>query len=400
MTTEDTEWQQAEAELLAAADAVVDSEDEPDADADAEGDGEGEGEVQEEAAAEPEPEANADAEPLVESHDADASQRAMHYEPANRSHLTLLDRAIMLLENDCDNRREDDIVPLLGWWRKRSDVFKRLRNETLVHLLKFCDLHLYDEHEIILRQGELGDACYLVLTGKVSVYITYKKKDDDETLAAASRKAEASRKGTPKSPRARRNTLAPVVGRFCAQRKNLGTYVVTLCSGAPFGEMALLSQDRVRKAYVVADEHMYVMVISRQLFDATIKSVMEDDYRDKRTLINNHQLFAGWRPDYKEQLAMAFERYSFPSFTFYICLTHFAPQVYDFGKFSKKSATFDKSSSKLPLRTFYSSSKLTRSTERVKILIEQTEIITYLHRSNFLNFHCSFYRFFGFAADH
>lgn len=72
----------------------------------------------------------------------------------------------------------------------------------------------------------------------------------------------------------------PQTAKFVADRSLLGTFVLSLGVGAPVGEMAMLTMNVRRAAYVLANEdHTYLIRIDRELFNITMKRMIEEDYR-------------------------------------------------------------------------------------------------------------------------
>ena len=74
--------------------------------------------------------------------------------------------------------------------------------------------------------------------------------------------------------------MDPQTAKFVSDRSLLGTFVVSLGVGAPVGEMAMLTINVRRAAYVVAHEdHTFLIRIDRELFNVTMKRMIEEDYK-------------------------------------------------------------------------------------------------------------------------
>ena len=82
--------------------------------------------------------------------------------------------------------------------------------------------------------------------------------------------------------------------------------------GESFGEVALISEDCIRTATIVADESMDIICIDRDLYNRSVKLVLEQEFDEKMAFINNNPLFSCWAPRYKKQLAMAFQKETIP----------------------------------------------------------------------------------------
>lgn len=69
--------------------------------------------------------------------------------------------------------------------------------------------------------------------------------------------------------------------------------------------MALMSEDCVRTATIIAEEVTDLLVLDRALYNRAVKEVLAKEYEDKVAFINNNPLFSAWTPRYKKQLTMA-----------------------------------------------------------------------------------------------
>ena len=83
-------------------------------------------------------------------------------------------------------------------------------------------------------------------------------------------------------------------------------------SGIPFGEVALMSDDCIRTASIIAEEKTFLLVVDRTLYDRCVSSVLATEFREKQNFIQNNPLFKSWMPKYKKQLAMAMYKETWP----------------------------------------------------------------------------------------
>lgn len=79
----------------------------------------------------------------------------------------------------------------------------------------------------------------------------------------------------------------------------------------PFGDVALMSEDCVRTATIIAEEVTDLLVVDRALYNRAVKEVLAKEYEDKVAFINNNPLFSAWTPRYKKQLTMAMYKEEF-----------------------------------------------------------------------------------------
>lgn len=64
-----------------------------------------------------------------------------------------------------------------------------------------------------------------------------------------------------------------------------------LGEGKSFGEMALLKEDCIRTATVVADTDTDLVVIDRNLYNRSVKDVLEKEFQQKTKFVDENSLF-------------------------------------------------------------------------------------------------------------
>lgn len=89
-------------------------------------------------------------------------------------------------------------------------------------------------------------------------------------------------------------------------------FPVFLGSGFPFGEVALVSDDAVRTATIIAEEDTDLLVVDRALYNRAVRDVLAEEFREKQAFIKTNDLFSSWIPKYRKQLAMAMYKETFP----------------------------------------------------------------------------------------
>ncbi|XP_061184603.1 uncharacterized protein LOC133192625 [Saccostrea echinata] len=184
-------------------------------------------------------------------------------------------------------RQDFEIQTLMPWLRKQSQLFSQLKTEYLKDILRNCGQVTFNKDDIIIKQGDQGDCFYMILGGKISIYILNKEKNEegDETV--------------PLDQIGTRNAKGQL------DRSKLGIFVTHLGTGVPFGDVALMSEDCVRTATIIAEEETDLLVVDRALYNRAVKEVLAKEYEDKVSFINNNPLFSAWPPRYKKQLTMA-----------------------------------------------------------------------------------------------
>ncbi|KAK3590509.1 hypothetical protein CHS0354_037556 [Potamilus streckersoni] len=135
---------------------------------------------------------------------------------------------------------------------------------------------------------------YIILGGKISIFIINKDKEEegDETKALAQ--------------------IGALTKDGELDRSKLGNFVCSLESGVPFGEVALISEDCIRTATIIAEEKTDLLVVDRALYNRAVRDVLAQEFEEKQNFVKNHRLFSNWAPKYRKQLTMALYKESFP----------------------------------------------------------------------------------------
>jgi len=69
------------------------------------------------------------------------------------------------------------------------------------------------------------------------------------------------------------------------------TNISILGEGKSFGEVALLKEDCIRTATVVADADTDLVVIDRNLYNRSVRDVLEREYEQKTKFVEENSLF-------------------------------------------------------------------------------------------------------------
>src|SRR6218665_1097391 len=74
-----------------------------------------------------------------------------------------------------------------------------------------------------------------------------------------------------------------------------------------FGEVALIKED-IRSASILTEESSDIVIIHRDLYNRSIKFLLEKDFAEKTDFVNEHPHFQLLAPRYKKQMAMALQK--------------------------------------------------------------------------------------------
>ncbi|XP_067934834.1 uncharacterized protein [Watersipora subatra] len=202
-----------------------------------------------------------------------------------REELTFRD-VINITSNPPAQRSRRELHAISDWIQKSAALFADMDKDIVYNVMKSCKCQVLVKDTVVVRQGEKGDAFYIILHGKVSVYVNEvmeKKKSllsellesDDEpekppTPEPSPENCEAEEdKQTGPSVRQRfRRSLTklkitqqvtPKLKKPATKpnpREGLGQKVAEMSDGRSFGELALLNSDNRREASCVTESDM------------------------------------------------------------------------------------------------------------------------------------------------
>ncbi|XP_071851350.1 uncharacterized protein [Apostichopus japonicus] len=180
-------------------------------------------------------------------------------------------------------RRTDRLRLILPWLRRMSELMLALSEDTLLDIVKNCELRRYPSNYIIIKQGDVGDSFFVMMKGIIRVYVGY--HGDDEIFQQQEQ-----------------CTGDEYLAHF-------GTLVRTMQgSGHSFGELALIHKNSIRKASVITAAECDVLVINRDVYSRCLKTAQERDLNEKMAFIDSHYLFKSWDHRMRTSLAMSFKK--------------------------------------------------------------------------------------------
>ncbi|THD23279.1 hypothetical protein D915_005785 [Fasciola hepatica] len=255
---------------------------------------------------------------------------------------------LSVLEKSPELRKESEILEVAKWLRERVTAFQKISTE--------CKVGTCQPYELIIREGDLADCMYVLLVGKASVHQKGTMEADKEDQMSNDEDQNAS-------PKTFEETTEDILELETGQTSTslqtsheLGPQVSVLKSGAIFGEVALI-EACVRTASIVAlpdkptlrntgfhrhaphsitqtayirngdnppstdkngtlkeleGDGVRMMIISRDLYDQTVRTVLEEQFQFRMNFINRLPYFTRIKPRTKKQIALALELESYP----------------------------------------------------------------------------------------
>ncbi|CAL1536282.1 unnamed protein product [Lymnaea stagnalis] len=213
------------------------------------------------------------------------------------------DRLVGLISSPPEERRDVDIELAVPWLRKKSQLLQSLDKDILRDVVKNCLYQQMITDEIIIRQGDYGDRFYVILTGRTSVYIDTVKSDDDSGN-------DVNRDDAAGEPHAAGDGIK--AENKALDRTQFGKFITHFGDGQSFGEIALIRDDCVRNATVMADSECDLLVIPRYLYNTSIKTRQLAEYEEKRKFVETCTLFRGWSTKFRNLLEMSLTKETYP----------------------------------------------------------------------------------------
>ncbi|KAK7090258.1 uncharacterized protein [Littorina saxatilis] len=203
--------------------------------------------------------------------------------------MAMYNKVVNLISRPPQERTTLECQELVDWLKARSRLFATLKYDILTEIIRHCKFECREPDDIIIKQGERGDTLYIALQGDIGIYVSQKETftDSDEKF----------------------NADVLLIATKAAEAKHLDRSVLgTLVFGGScltFGEVALVEQDCIRTASVVANTHLDLLTIDRDLFNRCLHGVVAEDMKAKSDFIERNVMFRTWPGRQKKQLVIS-----------------------------------------------------------------------------------------------
>ena len=185
-------------------------------------------------------------------------------------HLGTKESVLRILAKMRDKRSNKELDAVAQYLFRRIPFFQKFNMEQLIELCRVAETVSVWGRSILFKQGQLGQAFYVILSGTVEVWV------NRETGTAASGAA---------ATHSRNNRSSDLTA-------GLGDKVNELVSGEIFGERALESEDSMRMASIVTcDGNTELIVISREDYHNLVYVMMHSDSMARLSLLRKTELF-------------------------------------------------------------------------------------------------------------
>ncbi|KAJ0398986.1 hypothetical protein P43SY_003591 [Pythium insidiosum] len=171
----------------------------------------------------------------------------------------------------------------------------------------------FPSQQLIIRQGDTGDRCYIVIDGLVDIYI---KK---EGVAATPSPMLLPTPAAAKRPGGRWGSVLhdPSVSSAAQLTKEYGNIVANLGPGAMFGEVVLMNPTARRNATILASQYTdssELIFLERADYSRLVRGAsMEASHYNQAEILDQMFLFQGWEKHDKMRLVSGMRSVTFSS---------------------------------------------------------------------------------------
>ena len=185
--------------------------------------------------------------------------------PGSKAHI------VKILAKARSKRTSLEIETCATYFERRIPFFENFNFEQLCELARVAECICVYGKQILFKQGQIGSAFYVSLSGKISVWVADPNKDGYVNNSDSSTSVSIKRDIT----------------------DGLGKCVTILPEGTHFGERALENDDSKRMASVVTDEDLTeLIIISKEDYNNLISVMLSVDNMKKVAVLRKTDLFS------------------------------------------------------------------------------------------------------------
>lgn len=183
-------------------------------------------------------------------------------QPGNKGH------TIRVLSLTRDKRKSNELHAVADYLANHVPFFRKFNKEQREEMCRMCELVRVWGKTVLFKQGSIGQAFYIILTGSVDVVVAHVNDDGESTEIL----------------------------------------VNTLHEGASFGERALESEELIRTASIITSESLTeLIIISREEYQRIVSVMRESDMVERVRLLRKTQQFSCIELPYLHEVAKLME---------------------------------------------------------------------------------------------
>jgi CRP-like cAMP-binding protein len=223
-------------------------------------------------------------------------------QPGTKAHL------MKVLGKNREDRTKLEIESVASYLSWRIPFFEQFTPEQQLELCRVSEAVSIWGETVLFKQGSIGEAFYVVLTGSVEVWVA----TNDEVTIMNTMAMSAMTKGGSALASSNAGVVKPL-------KTGLGTKVASLGVGDTFGERALENEDSMRMASIVTCQSCTdLLVISREDYHKLISALTNTELMKKITLLRKTDMFRNVDGDHLREMArfMVATRYEVDDYLF------------------------------------------------------------------------------------
>jgi CRP-like cAMP-binding protein len=182
--------------------------------------------------------------------------------PGNKGH------TLRVLSSTRDKRKVADLHAVSEYLSTHVPFFKKFTKDQRLEMCRMCELVKVWGKTVLFKQGSVGQAFYIILTGSVEV----------------------------------------IVSSVDANGDPVDIHVNSLHEGSSFGERSLESEDSLRTATIVTSDALTeLIIISREEYQRIVTVMREGDMMERVQLLRKTQIFSTLELPHLHEIAKVME---------------------------------------------------------------------------------------------
>lgn len=209
----------------------------------------------------------------------------------SRDKLGTKESVITILSKMREKRSNQELEGVASYLHYRIPFFQKFSMPQLVELCRVSDIITSWSRSILFKQGSIGQAFYVILTGTVEVW-TQTSLINSSAISRSPSMYNSTSQLAFQAIHQMSNNNNKLIPRINDITEGLGTKVSELNTGETFGERALENEDSLRMASIVScDGNTELIVISKEDYHNLVYVMMHAETMSRITLLRKTDLF-------------------------------------------------------------------------------------------------------------
>jgi CRP-like cAMP-binding protein len=213
--------------------------------------------------------------------------------PLRPEQLGTKEGVIKILSKVREKRTPQELDGVASYLYRRIPFFQKFSMQQLIELCRVADSITIWGRSILFKQGQMGQAFYVILTGTVEVWVTSDNMPPPPTAPHAATHTNTNTNNTISSDASISSSTTMMRNlRGNDLTEGLGAKVNQLVTGDVFGERALENETSQRMASIITGEdNTELIVISKEDYHNLVYVMMHSDSMHKLQVLRRTELF-------------------------------------------------------------------------------------------------------------